>query len=62
MNNELSERVLSLKEAAAFVGVCKTTLGRMNIPRVKIRRKVLYQKSVLLRWLEENTSLKEARQ
>jgi hypothetical protein len=51
----LQENVLSRKAAAAFLGVCKTTLDRMNIPRTKIRRRVLYRQSVLLQWLEKNT-------
>ncbi len=47
--------VLSRKQAAQFLGVCLTTLDRMNIPRTQIRRRVLYRQSVLLKWLEKNT-------
>ena len=55
MNNALQENVLSRTQAAAFLGVCKTTLDRMEIPRTKVRRRVLYRQSVLLQWLEKNT-------
>jgi hypothetical protein len=56
MNSEaLKENVLSRKEAAEYLGICKTTLDRMDIPRTKIRRRVLYRQSVLLQWLEKNT-------
>jgi len=61
MNSEtLRENVLSRKQAAVFLGVCLTTLDRMDIPRTKIRRRVLYRESVLLRWLEKNTEGKMA--
>jgi hypothetical protein len=62
MNNiALQDCVLSRKQAAMFLGVCKTTLDRMDIPRTKIRRRVLYRQSVLLQWLEKNTDNKEAK-
>jgi len=51
----LQDNVLSRKRAASYLGVCVTTLDRMKIPRVKVRRRVLYQQSVLIKWLEENT-------
>jgi len=51
----LQENVFSRKQASKFLGVCLTTLDRMDIPRTKIRRRVLYRQSVLLQWLEKNT-------
>jgi hypothetical protein len=50
-----TNEVLSRKQAAQFLGVCLTTLDRMNIPRTQVRRRVLYRQSVLLKWLEKNT-------
>jgi hypothetical protein len=62
MNNaSLQEKVLSREEAAKFLGVCKTTLDRMDLPRTKVRRRVLYRQTVLITWLEKNTTGKEAR-
>jgi len=62
MNNaSLQDIVLSRKDAAIFLGICRTTLDRMDIPRVKIRRRVLYRQSVLLSWLEKNTKGKGAK-
>jgi len=55
----LQDNVLSRKQACEFLGVCLTTLSRMNIPRVKVRKRVLYQQSVLLEWLKKNTRSKE---
>ena len=60
MNSALQENVLSRKEAADFLGICKTTLDRMGIPRTKVRRRVLYRQSVLIQWLEKNTEGKGA--
>jgi len=56
----LQDNVLSRKAAANFLGVCKTTLDRMNIPHVKVRRRVLYQQSELINWLKKNTDRKGA--
>ena len=55
MNSALQENILSRKGAAEFLGVCMTTLDRMDIPRTKVRRRVLYRQSVLIQWLEKNT-------
>jgi hypothetical protein len=47
--------IFDRKEAAEYLHICKTTLDRLDIPRSKIRRRVLYRQSVLDRYLEENT-------
>jgi len=61
MDNAMkSNRVLSRASASAYLGVCKTTLDRLNIPRTKVRRRVFYLESVLLQWLEKNTEEREA--
>ena len=62
MNNViLQEKVLSREEASKFLGVCKTTLDRMDLPRIRVRRRVLYQQTALITWLKKNTTGKEAR-
>jgi len=43
--------VLSRKIAARYIGVCLTTLDRLNIPRVQIRKRVMYRKATLDSWL-----------
>jgi hypothetical protein len=48
-------KILSRRQAAEFLGICKTTLDRLDIPRTKIRRRVMYQRDILERWLNENT-------
>jgi hypothetical protein len=60
-SSSLQDSVFSRKQAAEFLGICKTTLDRMNIPQTKLRRRVFYRKSVLLHWLEKNTKNKETK-
>jgi len=56
MNNETSEIViLSRKEAAAFLGICLTTLDRLDIPKTRIRHRVFFKRDVLNRWIDEHT-------
>jgi len=50
------KEVLSRKEAAQYLGVCKTTLDRLNIAKTQIRWRVLYRKEVLDQWLKKNTN------
>ena len=47
--------ILSRKEAAKFLGVCLTTLDRLDIPRTKIRHRVMFKRSLLLKWIDEQT-------
>jgi len=53
----LSE-LLDRKEAAVYLRICKTTLDNLAISRIKIRRRVLYRKSELDKWLDQNTQVK----
>jgi hypothetical protein len=49
--NTLSD-ILSHKQAAEYLGkICLTTLDRLKLPRIKIRRRVLYRKITLDTWL-----------
>jgi hypothetical protein len=45
--------VLTRIEAAQYLRVCKSTLDKLNIPKSKLRRRVLYRKTALDRWLAE---------
>ena len=47
--------ILSRKQAAQFLGICLTTLDRLNIPRIRIRHRVLYKRDVLNQWIDEQT-------
>jgi len=55
---ELKETVsdiLSRKQAAQFLGICLTTLDRLDIPRTRIRHRVLYKRDVLNKWIDDQT-------
>jgi len=43
--------VMSRKQASQYLGVCLTTLGRLDIPRAQIRKRVMYRKATLDSWL-----------
>ena len=51
-----TKEVLSRKEAATYLGVCRTTLDRLNIPKTQIRRRVLYRREILDKWLSQHTT------
>jgi len=47
--------ILSRKQASQFLGICLTTLDRLDIPRTRIRHRVLYKRDVLNKWIDEQT-------
>ena len=47
--------ILSRREAAVFLGVCLTTLDRLDIPRTRIRHRVMYKREALNRWVDDHT-------
>jgi predicted DNA-binding transcriptional regulator AlpA len=54
MNTETAD-ILSRKEAAAFLGICRNTLDRLDIPRTKIGRRVMFKRQVLNKWIDDHT-------
>jgi hypothetical protein len=55
-----SEILMGRKQAAEYLGrICLTTLDRLNLPRIKVRRRVLYRKITLDTWLSTQESVKE---
>jgi len=60
MEQRISPELLNRKEAAAYLRICKTTLDKLRIPRIKVRHKVIYRKQELEQWLVNNMQLKEA--
>ena len=47
--------IMSRKQAAQFLGICLTTLDRLEIPRTRARHRVLYKRDVLNQWIDEQT-------
>jgi excisionase family DNA binding protein len=48
---QLAKEVMSRKEAAAYIGVGKSTLDRLAIPKIQIRRRILFRKDAIDKWL-----------
>ena len=49
--------VLDRKATSQLIGVCLTTLSRLDIPRIKLRRRVFYKRSVVMEYLDSKTVL-----
>ena len=47
--------ILSRREAAEYLGICRATLDRLDIPKTRIRRRVLYKREVLNKWINDHT-------
>ena len=60
MEQRISPELLNRQEAAAYLRICKTTLDKLKIPRIKIRHLVLYRKSDIDQWLTQKIQIKEA--
>jgi excisionase family DNA binding protein len=43
--------VMSRAQAAEYIGIGKSTLDRLNIPKIKIRKRVLFKKEAIDKWL-----------
>jgi hypothetical protein len=56
---QTSNEVLSRRQTAQFLGICITTLDRLNIPRTQIRKRVLYRKATLDSWLEKQEQVEK---
>ena len=44
--------VLSRKEAATYLSISKGTLDKLLIPKIQIRRRIVYRKADIDAWLE----------
>jgi hypothetical protein len=51
--------VLSRKQAACYLGICLTTLSRLNIPHAQIRKRVMYRKTTLDSWLAKQERMEK---
>ncbi len=48
--------VLSRREAAQYLGICKATLDRLDdLPKTRIRHRVMFKRNVLNKWIDEHT-------
>jgi hypothetical protein len=56
--NVIEPFLLNRSEAAMFLGIGLNTLGGLNIPKTRIRRRVLYRRDILEKWVKEHTEKK----
>jgi hypothetical protein len=56
--NFIESFLLNRSEAARFLGIGLNTLGNLNIPKTRIRRRVLYRRDILEKCVKENTERK----
>jgi hypothetical protein len=56
--NFIEPFLLNRSEAARFLGIGLNTLGCLGIPKIRIRRRVLYRRDILEKWARENTGKK----
>jgi hypothetical protein len=56
--NSIEPFLLNRSEAARFLGIGLNTLGDLNIQKTRIRRRVLYRRDILEKWVKENTEKK----
>ena len=47
--------ILSRREAAQYLGVCKATLDKLDLPKTRIRHRVMFKREVLNKWIDDHT-------
>jgi len=47
--------ILSRRETAAILGICLTTLDRLDIPRTRVRHRIMYKREVIIKWVDDHT-------
>jgi hypothetical protein len=52
---EANNDILNRRETAKYLGICLTTLDRLDIPRTLVRHRVMFKREVLNRWIDEHT-------
>jgi hypothetical protein len=49
--NQPTKEVMSRAAVAAYIGIGKSTLDRLDIPKIQIRRRVFFRKETVDKWL-----------
>jgi hypothetical protein len=52
--NDTEKEILTRSETASLLNISLVTLGRINIPRSKVRRRVYYLRESIMNFLKEN--------
>jgi hypothetical protein len=54
-SREIAPFLLNRSEAARFLGIGINTLSRLNIPKTRILRRLMYRRDILEGWAKDNT-------
>jgi len=55
---DMDEKILTRQEAAKLLGgICLTTLKRLSIPQLRIRRRVFYRMEDIKIWLDSKSEI-----
>jgi hypothetical protein len=49
--NQPTKEIMSRSQTAAYIGIGLSTLDRLNIPKIQIRKRVLFKKEAVDKWL-----------
>ena len=47
--------IFSRKDTTKLLGICLTTLDRLDIPQTKVRHRVFFKRDVINKWLDDHT-------
>jgi len=53
--------VMNRREAAAYLGICLSTLDRLDVPRLRMRHRVAYKREELNKWIDSNLERKRGK-
>ena len=54
--NKVEPLLLNRSEAAYYLGIGLNTLALLDIPKTRIRKRVLYRRDILEKWAKKNTN------
>jgi hypothetical protein len=57
MNNnaQMTDEIMDIKSLCKYLKISRGTLSKLPIKKIHVRRRVLFQKSAVLEFLNENT-------
>ena len=58
---EPTKAVLTRREAAEYLRIGKSTLDKLPIPKIQIRRRVLYRREAIDKWLAAQQTKQQAK-
>jgi len=56
--NMVEPVLLNRSRAAKFLNIGLSALGKLNVPKTRIRKRILYRRDILEKWVKENTEKK----